>query len=274
MKNNGFVLGGGAARGLAHIGIMKAFYEKGILPDAIAGTSMGAIVGSLLAVGMHPEEIETEVKKTKIYKLIDFKVSKAGLLPGDKVFEKLKKYLGAVTFESTKVPLRICAVDIEKGTLETFQKGQILPAVRASMSIPGVFLPVKYKNRFYVDGGLINNLPIDALDDLKCKNMYAVSVRRSVEQTVLYRKYLDSDEPLKREFQFPRHKLIYDVLKKSYHIVMNEQEKRMLERYPKAHIITPKMNQFDYADFMKKDEIVDVSYKEGKRIVKGVGRRE
>lgn len=268
MMKKGFVLGGGAARGLAHIGIMKAFYEKGIMPDAIAGTSMGAIVGSLLAVGMHPAEIEEEVKKIKLYRLIDFKISKAGLLSGDKIFEYLKKYLGTKTFERAKIPLRICAVDIESGKYEIFQKGRILSAVRASMSIPGIFLPVKYKGRLYVDGGLINNLPINALDDFKCKKLYAVSVRRSVDCPVLYREYLESKESLKREFKYPRHKLMYDILKKSYHIVMSEQEQRMMEKYPQASIISPKMDQFDYADFLKKDEIVAVSCQEGRRLVR------
>lgn len=270
MYQYGFVLGGGAARGLAHVGIMKAMYEKGILPDVIAGTSMGAIVGSLLAIGMTPEEIEEEVKKVKVLSMVDFSISRAGIFPGDKIFDFLKKYLGAVTFEHLKIPLRVCAVDIENGELVTFKTGKVLPAVRASMSIPGIFLPYKFKNRLLVDGGLIENLPIDALDGFECVHKIAVSVRRSNNIPVLYRDYLQSEKKFLSSFEYPRYKLILDIVKKSYDIAMGNQERRMIEKHPDVTLLVPQMDEFDYADFLKKDEIIDAGYKEGKRLVRGV----
>lgn len=194
MHEYGFIMGGGAARGLAHIGIMRAFYEQNIVPDVIAGTSMGAIIGSLLAIGMHPQEIEEEVKKVTIMSMIDFSFTKAGLLSGEKIFEYLKKFLGVVSFEHLKIPLRICAVDIESGELKVFSKGRVLDAVRASMSIPGIFMPHLLHKHLYIDGGLTDNLPIESLNHFKCKHRIAISVRRSLHQPVLYREYLSKEK--------------------------------------------------------------------------------
>lgn len=218
----GFALGGGAARGLAHIGIMKAFYEQGVFPSAIAGTSMGAVIASLLAIGMTPQTIEAEIRKINVLSMVDFNPSKAGLMSGKKIYKTLKSYLGAVTFEQLKIPLRVCAVDIENGTTVIFKEGSVLDAVRASISIPGIFLPYEYQGRFLVDGGLINNLPINALDEFHCEHRIAISVRRSGRSPLLYREYLTSEETIAKEFRYHRLKLVYDILKKTYDTFMRE----------------------------------------------------
>lgn len=263
----GFALGGGAARGLAHIGIMKAFYDEGVIPGVLAGTSMGAVIASLLAIGMTPQQIEAEVRKMNVLSMLDFKPSKAGLMSGKKIYKTLKGYLGAVTFEQLKIPLRICAVDIENGTKVIFKEGAVLDAVRASLSIPGIFLPYEYQGRLLVDGGLMNNLPIDALEEFHCEHTIAISVRRSGRSPLLYREYLKSEETFVKEFRYHRLKLVYDILKKIYDTFMREQENTMIAKNPHVSVIVPQMDEYDYADFLKKDEIIDKSFLEGKRLV-------
>lgn len=263
----GFALGGGAARGLAHIGIMRAFYDQGVMPHALAGTSMGAVIASLLAIGMTPQQIETEIRNINVLSMLDFKPSKAGLMSGRKIYKTLKGYLGSVTFEQLKIPLRICAVDIENGTPVIFKEGPVLDAVRASLSIPGVFIPYEYQGRLLVDGGLMNNLPIDALEAFHCQHVLAISVRRSARTTLLYREYLKSEETFVKEFRYHRLKLVYDILKKTYDTFMREQENAMIVKNPQATVIVPQMDEFDYADFLKKDQILDASLLEGKRLV-------
>lgn len=267
MQKYGFVLGGGAARGLAHIGIMKAFYKNNIQPDVIAGTSMGAIIGSLLAAGYDPEEIEQEVRDINVLSMVDFSWKKSGIFSGEKVYAYLKKFLGEKQFSDLKIPLTVCALDVESGETIFFSEGSVLEAVRASMSIPGVFVPVETTEHMLVDGGIVNNLPINALDQFDCKHTIAISVRRSLNTPVLYRKYLEASGEWFRNFKYPRHSLIFDIMKKSYDILVSQQEKYMAEEYPNVPILMPNMDQFEYADFLKKDEILDISLKEGERLV-------
>ncbi len=267
-KKIGIVLGGGAARGYAHIGILKAFYENNIIPDYIAGTSMGAIIAALISIGMTPHEIEEKTKYIKLIDMFDIKLSKAGLIPGDKAIQALKKLIGYKLIEKTKIPLRICAVDIERSKKVFFKEGRIINAVRASISVPGIFTPFKYKNSLYIDGGVMSNLPIEALDEFKCDKKIAISVRKTKSGKTLYREYIKSNKGFFGKLRYTRLKLISDILKRSYDIIMSEQEKRSKEKYPECKIFIPVMKDIDYIDFNKKTEIIKKGYEEGLRMVR------
>ncbi len=149
-------LGGGAARGLAHIGVLEVLEDEGIDPDCIAGSSMGGLIGALTAAGMNASEIR-EIAR-------DFhfpsRFIPGGLLSWDSIFPSAVGPL-AIDFEELPVPLALTAVDLEAGAQVVLREGAVLPAVRATCSIPGVMPPVELGKQFLVDGGMLNVLPVD-----------------------------------------------------------------------------------------------------------------
>lgn len=155
----GLALSGGGARGIAHIGVIKALEELGIKPDIISGTSAGSIVGTLYASGMRPHEIFDVVSHLSIFKSVKIAWAWSGLLKMEGLQALLTKYIPDNTFESLKIPLTVAATEIRLGAIQYFSSGQLAPAVISSCSIPGVFDPVHFNDHLYVDGGLLDNLP-------------------------------------------------------------------------------------------------------------------
>ena len=177
----GLVLSGGGARGLAHIGVLKILEKEGISFDFIAGTSMGAILGAAFVSGKRIEEIEEIAlkfsKRTELIKLLDLSPRKRGLLEGHKVREFLGRFFGNITtFEQLQIPMAINAVDLKTGKEIVFTHGELLPAIYASSAIPGLFSPVSFQNYFLVDGGVLNNLPVDRAREMGAEFIIAVNV--------------------------------------------------------------------------------------------------
>lgn len=171
----GIALGGGGARGYAHLGVLKALFEKDIKPDIISGVSAGALVGAFIASGREPEQILELMKKNKFTDFAKVILPHNGLLSLDKMKKKIVEHLDAETFGDLKLPLYIAATNIVEGKVEYFSEGKLLPAIQASMSIPILFSPVEINGAFYSDGGLMNNLPVDPLLK-KCKKIIAVNI--------------------------------------------------------------------------------------------------
>lgn len=163
----GLALSGGGARGIAHIGVIKAMDELGVKPDVISGTSAGSIVAVLYANGMKPDEIFQVVSHLSIFKSVKIAWAWSGLLKMEGLQALLTKYIPSNTFESLKIPLTVAATEIRLGEVRYFSSGELAPAVISSCSIPGVFDPVHFNDRLYVDGGLLDNLPAKAIRD-KC----------------------------------------------------------------------------------------------------------
>ncbi len=156
----GIVLSGGGARGFAHIGVLQALNEAGIFPDIISGTSAGALVGVLYADGYKPIEILNMMNSTSRLHYIRPTVPREGLLQISGIERILKENLRSKTFEDLKIPLYVTATDLNNGRTEYFSSGELLNPVIASASIPVLFKPVIMKNIYYVDGGVLDNLPI------------------------------------------------------------------------------------------------------------------
>ncbi|MBF8149126.1 patatin-like phospholipase family protein [Winogradskyella sp. F6397] len=161
--NIGLVLSGGGARGAAHIGVIKALEEHGIFPTHIAGASAGAIVGALYAAGVPWPEILTFFKTTPLFHTKRFARKKPGFLNSDNFYNDLKSYLPEDSFDALKKPLFITAANIVDGTSKIFSKGQLIKPIIASASFPGVFTPTEINGKFYVDGGTLNNFPVEPL---------------------------------------------------------------------------------------------------------------
>lgn len=162
----GIALSSGAARGLAHIGVLTALEQAGIEIDLIAGCSIGAVIGAMAACGMGPHEmakIASQISRVRMLSYTDITLPTKGLLSGQKVQQFLKKLFGETPLEETAIPLVLAATDILTGEEVVIDSGPIVDGVRASISIPGVFVPHQIAGRCLVDGGLVNPVPVDYL---------------------------------------------------------------------------------------------------------------
>ncbi len=165
----GLALGGGAARGLAHIGVLRVLEQEGIQVDAIAGTSSGALIGGLYAAGVsvaQMEEVARDVDWRDLARLVDPVFPGSGLIDGKKVAQFIKELLPVDRFEDLKIPLAVTATDVETGEGIIIKQGNLLEALRAAIAFPGIFTPVRFRDRFLVDGGLCNPVPVDVARSL------------------------------------------------------------------------------------------------------------
>lgn len=163
MKEIGLVLSGGGARGIAHIGVIKALEEFGLRFSRVSGTSAGSIVGALYAHGYPPDEMFRIIQQVSLYRSVSPAWVGAGLLKMDGFRDFLSKYLPENRFDALKLPLTVAATDLTKGAIRYFDEGPLIPAVLASCSIPGVFSPQPYEGAMFVDGGVLDNLPVHPL---------------------------------------------------------------------------------------------------------------
>lgn len=176
--NIGLALSGGGVRGFAHIGALRALEDVGIKPDIIAGVSAGSIVTSLYAAGLSPDEIFEIFSKVDVGAFLQFDISKSGFLKLDKFRKFLAKNLPVENIEQLSIPAIIAATDIEQQQEMPFTTGNIAERVTASCSIPLVFKPVKIGDTYYVDGGVLHNLPSYYLRN-QCNTVIGINVSPS-----------------------------------------------------------------------------------------------
>jgi len=184
-KKIGLVLGSGGMRGMAHISVIEYLNSLGINPDLVAGASIGSIIGALYCAGKMDDFKRDffSMSKAQVVKYFYPALSKSGLLNADKIIGYLKKYIpDDALIEELKIPLAIVATDYASGTAVVFRKGKILTAIRASISIPGVFIPVSYNGSLLVDGGVINPLPIDVAKEMGAETIIAVNLQPAVHK--------------------------------------------------------------------------------------------
>jgi len=177
----GLALGGGGMRGLAHIGVLKVLERAGIRFDCLAGTSMGGIACALYATGMSVTEIEEEALRLAnvgaVLKLVDWAPAWRALIQGHNIYNYLDNMLGADrTFDELDVPLALSAVDLVSWKEVVLKQGKVIDALRASIAIPGVFMPFELDGKRLVDGGFLNNVPADLVRQLGADIVIAVDV--------------------------------------------------------------------------------------------------
>jgi NTE family protein len=201
LKRFGVALGGGGARGLAHVLVMESLDRLGIRPSVISGTSMGAIVGAMYASGRRGDDLRADLseilvgkedtlsslfsKTPDILRLITSVtpyLKRGGFLSADKFLNYLLDEIQAETFEDLAIPFKVVTADFWTGEEVVITEGPLLPALKASMSIPGVFPPVELGGRVLVDGGVVNNVPWSVLND--CDFTLAVDVAPTRKMTV------------------------------------------------------------------------------------------
>ena len=164
--NTGLVLSGGGARGFAHLGVLEALNEAGIFPDVISGASAGALVGVLYSDGYTPREILKIMNSSSMLRYMRPTVPRAGLLQISGITRILDAHLRARKFSELKIPLFVSATDLNNAVPVYFSEGELIDKVIASASIPVLFNPVVIDNIHYVDGGVLDNLPLKPIEGL------------------------------------------------------------------------------------------------------------
>lgn len=244
MKNKkfkiGLVLSGGAARGFTHLGVLKALEEFGMKPDIISGVSVGAIAGALYADGYTPEEIlEIYTHKKSIFDLVQITVPKTGIFKASGLKETLKKHLRATTFDQLKIPLVITATNLIEGKSEYFTEGDLVEAILASSCIPVLFETVVINETPYIDGGVMNNMPVEPLLK-RCKKLIGV--------------YINPTGPT------PDIKGLAQIAERSFHLAI-ASEMRTKQHLFDIYIEPAEISHFSMFDMNNATELFEVGYR-------------
>lgn len=203
----GLALGSGAARGLAHIGVIKVLKDNNIKVDYIAGTSVGAMVGTYYALNEDIKPFEEKVRKlTKkdVFSLVDLTTPTQSILKGNKVKKFLEECYGKNEFKDVKIPLTVVTTDLHLGNEFLITDGKLTDAVMASISIPGVFPPFDFKGKTLVDGGIVNSTPIDIVRKMGADIIIAVDLPISIPEK---KSNLNMIEIILQSFEIMRSKI-------------------------------------------------------------------
>ena len=184
----GLVLGSRAAYGLAHIGVLRVLEKENIPIDILAGSSMGALIAAFYAAGLRSADLEKMAKSldrnTAFFKLVgfgDLSLAHHGFLHGRQVTRFMESYLSDVGIQDLQIPVKILATSLTTSQAVVFESGRVVDALRASISIPGIFRPMRWKGELLIDGGILNPLPVDVLTRLGVKKIIAVNVLNGPE---------------------------------------------------------------------------------------------
>jgi len=238
-KKIGLVLSGGVAKGLAHIGVVRALLELGVPIDCVAGTSSGSLVGALVAAAMSPAEMEALARGTRWRDVARPVIPRLGLLDGGRLEQLLIKILGDRLIENLPLPFAAVATDIETGQEVVIRSGPLAAAVRASCSVPGFFTPVEIGGRLLVDGGVVNNVPVGVARLLGADFVIAVDLSGRIDAT-----------PFSRN--------IFGVLLRSYEIMLHE--KRAIEARGANILIRPRVERLGLVNLDAATEYIVAGY--------------
>ena len=238
--NIGLVLSGGGMRGAAHIGVIRALEESRISPTHIAGSSAGAIVGSLYAYGYNSDEILTFFKQVQFLSISKYAINKPGFIDAEKFYDEFKVYLKDDNFSFLKKKLFITATNILNGKLKIFDRGQLIKPVLASAAFPGLFAPVKIKSSYYIDGGALNNFPLEPIKQ-KCDQVIGV--------------YVDGIDVLTMKDLKHSHNVVERVFK-----IKSLMENQHKFKACDIMIAPSGLNKFGTFDRKNIDEMVDIGY--------------
>jgi NTE family protein len=229
----GVALGGGFARGIAHLGVLRVLDEEKIPIDYLAGTSAGAMLAASYATGHTIAEIEAQARATRFRDFGQWRLSWMGLASNQRLEHFPRKYLGVTTFEQLRIPLAIAATDLGTGEPVYFTQGPLGPALRASCAYPGMFMPVEHEGRLLVDGFLAAPVPVDALKKMGADVVIAVFLEAGSDR---------------------RPTSIVDVIGLSFAILQRHADREW--RREADIIIEPVVRDFLWDDFDKTPELI------------------
>lgn len=298
----GLALGSGGARGWAHIGVIMALDELKINIDLVAGTSMGSLVGAALASdrihALHKVAIELDWTHLFHY-FFEFNFPRTGLVDGSKIVDFIKEHVSTGNIEDLALPYSAVAADIITGQKVVLNKGDVIQAVRASISVPGIFSPVKHDEAMLVDGGLLDPVPVDVARDMGADKIIAVNLNKNigdmneapllpgpkikpmdkiekkltdfitmVNKSPLVKKRPFDLGPLKDWFDSARTPDIMEVLGNSIRIMEAQLAQFQLQASKPDILIEPPLQEINFMDFHKADEAIQIGYQETMKVMK------
>jgi NTE family protein len=243
----GLAFGGGFARGLAHIGVLKVFEEEELPIDFIAGTSVGSVIGACYCSGISAKELEEIAAIIRFKDIGRYTLSRFGFVSNDRMAGMLNKILKVKTFEELRLPLAIAATDFVTGEPVTFREGGLVDAVRASCAYPGMFLPVKVNGRLLVDGLLSHVVPAPPLKEMGADKVLAVSLSAH---------WCNANSG-------PRH--VFDVIGQCFSIAADKMSGAW--KHDSDIIIEPDIACFGYDDFARASDLVKVGEKATREVL-------
>jgi NTE family protein len=231
----GVALGGGFARGIAHIGVLKVLEQEGIPIRAVAGTSVGALIGAAYCSGLSIQELEEVAHNVRFTTFARWTLSRYGFASNDRMVTFLARTLKCKTFEELRIPLGVTATDFNTGEGVVFHSGSIIDPVRASCAYPGMFLPVEIRGRYLVDGMLSYPVPTRPLREMGADRVLAVHLKGTWA----------NGGP-------PRH--LFDVIGQSFAIAQDAMSSMWKESADL--VIEPNVAGFAYDDFKRADDLI------------------
>jgi NTE family protein len=287
----GLALGGGAARGFAHIGVLRTLAKQGLKFDVIAGTSIGSVVGGCFAADNLDaiEDWARSLTRRRVFGFLDFSLSGSGLISGGRLAERLRATLGDTTIE--ELPLRFGAIATEIGTGHEIwlTRGRLADALRASYSLPGVFAPVRVGGRWLMDGALVNPVPVSACRALGARVVVAVNLNADLigrGSTIASHGSDESDDPLSeivRQHSGTEKSLMRQFFgtndRPGFSTVMMEAFNIMQDRITRARLagdppditINPRLGKVGLLDFHRAAEAIDIGTEATERALDSIG---
>ncbi len=278
----GLALGGGAARGFAHIGIVRTLMAHGIIPNVVVGTSIGAVVGGAYAAG-HLDTLEEWARRLQprnVFSYLDLRLNGSGLIGGDKLAAELEAAIGPTLIEDLPLKFATVATEVRTGHETWVTHGRMVDAMRASYALPGIFAPVLIGDRWLVDGALVNPVPVSAARALGAEIVIAANLSSDIftHSTTIYShgasavarqepepappkrglsKFFSAERAVKREFFGSAGRPgISSVMVDAFNIMQDRITRARLAGDPPDLLITPRIGQIGWFDFHRADELI------------------
>lgn len=279
----GLALGSGSARGLAHLGVIRAIEDAGIKVDFVAGTSMGAFVGAIFASGnlgrLAADFLDFDWKN--IISLLDPVFPRSGLIDGQKIAGFVRAHVPSANIEGLSIPFHAVATDIMDGKEVIISTGDLIEAVRASIAVPGIFTPVRSNGRILVDGGLVNPVPVSTVRAMGADLVIAVDLNHDIvasrpPSSLAIGKLYDNaltrtleslqsiENPVLSQFSAWLHKEplpgIFDVMLTSIYIMQARITQASLQQEKPEILIQPPLGAVRFMEFDRSEEIIAIGY--------------
>ena len=294
----GLALGGGAARGFAHIGIVKTLVAHGIVPDVVVGTSIGAVVGGSYAAG-HLDRLEhwaRSLQPRNILSYLDIRLDGSGLIGGGKLAAQLQAAIGDITIEQLPLKFASVATEVRTGHEIWLTHGRMVDAIRASYALPGIFAPVLVGDRWLVDGALVNPVPVSAARALGAEIVIAANLSSDVftHATTIFShgpspipaepvvtvapapkrgfgKFFSPERTMKREFFGGGGRPgISTMMVDAFNIMQDRITRARLAGDPPDLLITPRVGQIGWFDFHRADDLIAYGARAAERAIESI----
>ncbi len=266
-KKVGLALSGGAARGLAHVGVIRVLQEEGVPIDIVAGTSAGAVVGAIYAASRDAAVVmrhTLDVSWKRLAPLIDPSFPWTGLIRGKKITNVLSGFLGGdIEFSDLKLPFACVATDIDTGEEIVMDRGLVLDALRASISIPGIFTVVRREGRFLVDGGLTTPVPVNVIRRMGADLVIAVNVNPSLSAHMA--------KSGRKRAGARKNPNIFQVMMQSFYITTGSLAQSSLAN--SDVVIEPDLTNIGAGDFHKASELIALGEKAARKAIPEIKRK-